>query len=112
MIYVFDIDDTICTTPKAENATTEANYEGAVPKTERIEEVNKLYSEGHTIYFLTARGMGRTDNDQMQAYQLYEMTEKQLKSWGIKFHKLFMGKPSGDIYVDDKGMRDSLFFLK
>ena len=29
-------------------------------------------------------------------------TLKQLKSWGLKFHKLYMTKPSFDFYVDDK----------
>ena len=32
----------------------------------------------------------------------YDKTLKQLKSWGLKFHKLYMTKPSFDFYVDDK----------
>ena len=32
----------------------------------------------------------------------YKKTLKQLKSWGLKFHKLYMTKPSFDFYVDDK----------
>ena len=38
----------------------------------------------------------------------YEFTEKQLKKWSVKYHKLIMGKPSFDVVVDDK----SLFFKK
>ena len=30
------------------------------------------------------------------------MTNTQLKKWGLKFHKLFLSKPSFDVYVDDK----------
>ena len=35
MIYVFDIDDTICTTPKSEQNDREADYESATPKVDR-----------------------------------------------------------------------------
>lgn len=110
MIYVFDIDDTICTTPKSEQNDREADYESATPKVDRIKKVNQLYDEGHTIYFLTARGMGRHKNHQMKAYCLYDLTYQQLINWGVKFHELFLGKPSGDIYIDDKGANDFDFF--
>ena len=104
MTYVFDIDDTIC-------VTTDADYANAIPLEDRIVKVNKLYDEGHTIFFLTARGMGSSDNDQIAAYaKLYKLTDDQLKSWGLKYHRLFLGKPSGDIFVDDKGCKDHDFF--
>ncbi len=38
------------------------------------------------------------------------MTEKQLKEWNVKYHALFLGKPAGDLYIDDKGIRDIDFF--
>jgi len=38
------------------------------------------------------------------------MTVKQLNDWGVKYHQLFLGKPAGDIYIDDKGMRDVDYF--
>jgi histidinol phosphatase-like enzyme len=104
MTYVFDIDGTIC-------ETNDSDYKNSKPLLERIKKVNALYDEGHTILFLTARGMGRTKNNQSQSHNLlYEFTEKQLTDWGVKFHKLFLGKPSGDIYIDDKGMKDENFF--
>ena len=104
MTYVFDIDGTICT-------ITDGDYEKAEPLHERINLVNRLYEEGNTIHFLTARGMGRSDNSQIFAHRLfYKFTEKQLKQWGVKYHKLFLGKPSGDIYIDDKGMKDVKLF--
>ena len=34
------------------------------------------------------------------------MTLKQLKKWNVKYHKLVFGKPSFDLYIDDK----TLFF--
>ena len=38
------------------------------------------------------------------------MTTEQLTKWNVKYHDLFLGKPAGDIYVDDKGIRDITFF--
>jgi hypothetical protein len=103
--YVFDIDGTVCT-------NTYGDYQSAEPLVDRIAIVNSLYDQGHTIFMLTARGMGRTNNNQLKAADiLYEFTEKQLKSWGLNFHKLFLGKPSGDYYIDDKGINDVEFFV-
>ena len=104
MIYVFDIDGTICT-------NTNGNYNNAEPFRDRIEKNNKLYNEGHTVIYHTARGMGRNFNiPQVAIEQFQEFTEEQLKSWGVKYHELFLGKPSGDIYVDDKGLEDKRFY--
>ena len=38
--------------------------------------------------------------------QRYKITLKQLKKWDVKYHKLIFGKPSFDLYIDDK----TLFF--
>ena len=104
MNYVFDIDGTICT-------TTEGDYEAAKPLTDRIANVNALYDEGHTIIFQTARGMGRSNNSVAYANTaFYELTKRQLNNWGVKYHSLFLGKPAGDIYIDDKGIKDKDFF--
>jgi ribonucleotide monophosphatase NagD (HAD superfamily) len=106
MTYVFDIDGTIC-------ATNGSDYENSEPMAERIGVVNKLYEQGNTIFFLTARGMGRTLNKQAEAHGLlYDLTLQQLNNWGVKFHRLFLGKPAGDIYVDDRGSKDDAFFAK
>ena len=108
MTYVFDIDGTICT-----NLCESKNqdYADSVPNRGRIKKINKLYDEGHTIIMLTARGMGRSGNSVAYAYTAYEkFTEKQLNEWGVKYHRLFLGKPAGDIYIDDKGIKDEDFF--
>tara|TARA_A100001515_G_scaffold22304_2_gene16980 strand:+ start:18701 stop:19027 length:327 start_codon:yes stop_codon:yes gene_type:complete len=104
MTYVFDIDGTICT-------VSDGQYSTAKPLQSRINKVNTLYDEGHEIIFQTARGMGRSDNSESFAYaKFYEFTKQQLKDWGVRYHSLFLGKPSGDIYVDDKGINDEDFF--
>lgn len=102
--YVFDIDGTICT-------LTNGNYESAKPMTDRIESINRLYDLGHTITFHTARGMNRHKNNQeMATKEFYKITENQLSEWGVKYHYLFMGKPAGDVYVDDKACKDLEWF--
>ncbi len=106
MTYVFDIDGTICMKSEEGN-----DYEQAVPIKERIDKVNKLYNDGNTIIYLTARGMGRHKNNKGAAIiDFYDTTARQLKEWGAQYHKLFLGKPAGDIYIDDKGMNDEDFF--
>ena len=104
MTYVFDIDGTICT-------LTDGQYETAEPLNDRIHLVNKLYDAGNTIIFQTARGMGRSGNNTSYANRVfYELTRQQLIDWGVKFHDLFLGKPAGDFYIDDKGIKDEDFF--
>ena len=103
--YVFDIDGTIC------KKNPEDDYEKSKPIKDRIDYVNSLYMKGNTIIFNTARGMGRNKNrigDSIKEF--HDLTVKQLKTWNVKYHALFMGKPSGDIYIDDKGVRDEDFF--
>ncbi len=87
--YVFDIDGTIC-------SDTKGNYELAKPIEERINFVNDLYKSGHIIKYFTARGS--TTNIDWK-----ELTSQQLKDWGALYHELILGKPYGDIYIDDKG---------
>ncbi len=107
MTYVFDIDGTICT----KDNHCDGDYEGSWPFTERIAKINKLYDEGHTIIFLTARGMGKSKNSRAYAEATYyDLTKQQLIDWGAKFHHLFLGKPAGDIYIDDRGSKDTDFF--
>ena len=104
MNYVFDIDGTICT-------DTNGDYCSAQPIIERVNIVNRLYREGHQIILFTARGMGSSGNNDKKARKKWKnLTENQLREWGVKYHYLFLGKPAGDVYIDDKGMHDKIFF--
>jgi len=103
-IYVFDIDGTICT-------NSNGNYYDSEPLIDRIKIINELYEKGNTIIFQTARGMGSSSNDSIVATNKWgEFTVSQLNYWGVKYHKIFFGKPAGDIYIDDKGQNDIVFF--
>lgn len=109
MKYIVDIDGTICDKPA--DMHHDGDYSISVPISVRIEKINKLYDEGHTIVYLTARGMGRfKDNAELAKKEFYDLTEKQLNSWGCKYHNLVLGKPSGDFYIDDKGINSNEFF--
>ncbi len=88
MVYCFDIDGTIC-------SNTNGRYDEAEPLHGVIQLVNALYEKNHTIYFYTARGS--TTGLDWEA-----KTKAQLKNWGVKYHELFFGKPTADIYIDDK----------
>ena len=85
-----DIDGTIC--------SQEKDYANAVPWIEQIEKINKLYDEGHTIVYWTARG-SQTGIDWGQ------VTRAQLVKWGCKYHEVRFGKPEYDLFICDKTKR-------
>jgi hypothetical protein len=91
MIYYIDIDDTICTLSEP------MKYESAQPIPCAIQKVNQLYDAGHTVRFWTARGT-------VSGIDWRELTESQLKSWGVKYHSLIFGKPAYDFFIDDKNI--------
>ena len=97
MIIYVDIDETICKLPKTRD------YSLATPMTSRIERVNKLYDEGNTIIYWTARGTG-------SGIDWREITERQFKDWGVKYHDLKFGKPIYDLFIDDKNINSDRFF--
>ncbi len=94
--FCFDIDNTICKTIKS-------NYKNSKPDKQAIETINLLYNKGHTIKIYTARYMGRSNDNYINAKKIgLKKTKEQLKKWNVKYHKLFFSKPSSDIYIDDK----------
>ena len=98
MIYAFDIDGTICN-------DTNGEYRDAQPFLDRINKINKLYDEGHTIVYFTARGTVTGAN-------WNALTRKQLSRWRAKYHYLLFGKPNFDLYIDNKGENADVFFKK
>ena len=91
MIIYIDIDETICISPE------NRDYSLAIPIKENIQKANKLYDEGHTIIYWTARGTG-------SGIDWDEVTKKQFAEWNIKYHDLKFGKPVYDLFIDDKNM--------
>ena len=98
MKYVIDIDGTIC--------KEVGKVIGRPPYKDRIEKINKLYDEGHTIVYLTARGLksGRGE------LHYRRITEQQLKEWGCKYHELSFKTHDADIFIDDKCINSEDYF--
>jgi uncharacterized HAD superfamily protein len=90
LTYCIDIDGTLCT-------NTEGDYERAEPISDVIAEINRLHEAGHKILLLTARGS-------TTAIDWRECTERQLAAWNVRYDQLFFGKPTADVYVDDKAI--------
>jgi hypothetical protein len=91
----FDLDGVICTTVKNK-------YRQSKPKKKIINIINQL-SDKYYIIIFTARYMGRNnDVAKLAKKQGYIHTLKQLKNWNLKFNKLLFGKPSYDLFIDDK----------
>jgi histidinol phosphatase-like enzyme len=92
LIYV-DIDGTIAELSK------NCNYNNSQPIQKNIDKINALYDEGNQIVYWTGRG-------QTTGIDWSDITLKQLKDWGCKFHELIMNKkPHFDLLIDDKAKR-------
>ena len=98
MILCFDLDGTLCTGGGREH------YADAEPIPDRVALVRALYHQGHTIIIETARGSGT-------GIDWHSLTERQLKAWGVPYHKLRAGtKIFADAYIDDRAINDKDFF--
>lgn len=90
MIYVFDIDNTICDTEKN-------YYKEAVPRWNVIDVVNRLYDEGNEIIIYTSRGS-------KSGVDWRDFTVEQLNGWEVKYTRLLLGKLNYDVWIDDKAI--------
>ena len=97
VIYV-DMDETICRREKSTDFGVVHDYKKAEPIKENIEKINKLYDEGHTIVYWTARGSRKQ-------IDWTELTSQQLCEWGAKYHELKVDKPFYDLFIEDKSLR-------
>ena len=98
MKYCFDLDGSICDTPMRPS-DNKPGYLEATPFPFMVEQVNRLFDEGHKIIIMTARGRG-------SGIDWTQLTIKQLDMWGVKYHELepMFHKPTADIFIDDKGI--------
>lgn len=96
--FVFDIDGVIA------KINPSLNYADTEPIKETVRIVNDIYDRGNKVILFTARGF-KTGIDWR------EVTEKEMKDWGVKYTELRMGKPSADYYIDDKFLDLSELYL-
>jgi len=87
MQIIIDLDGTICTEEKTYSRSLAKPIEGA------IECINNLYEAGNIIIIYSAR-----------TWMEFEMTTVWLKKYGIKYHQLILGKPIGDVWIDDRAI--------
>jgi len=105
-IFCFDIDGVI-------SKTFKGDYKKSVPIKKNITKINDFYNQGHIIKIFTARYMGRNkDNPILAKKKGFKFTSLQLKKWKLKYHKLIMGKPSYDYFVDDKSFNNFRELMK
>ena len=86
----FDFDGTLC-------SNTSGDYENAEPFPWAIERVNALAAAGHRIIIFTARGTAT-------GIDWEATTRAQLQRWGVRHDALHLGKPSAQVYVDDRAV--------
>jgi len=104
MKLVFDIDGVLC--DEINPDVSQRN-----PYNDRIQYINRLYYEGHEIVIFTSRGMKSTGDDPVASDLKYrKITEQQFTKWGLRYHKLFFGKPNADMYIDNKNTLMENFF--
>ena len=94
MTYCFDIDGTIC--------NKDVEYENAKAYPSLVAKINSLYDEGHTIILYTARGS-------KSGLDWTDLTNQQIKKWGIKCHEVKLGKPFYDLMIDDRAINADLW---
>ena len=97
IIYV-DIDETICNRESSVDFGITHDYTKAQPIKKNIDKINKLYDEGNTIVYWTARGSRKQ-------IDWTELTAKQLDEWGAKYNELRVDKPFYDLFIEDKSLR-------
>lgn len=101
---VVDIDDTLCI------GTEGKDYANAVPIVKTIAMVNRYHDAGYHVTIFTARGMHRFSGDAAACDRAFRgMTEAWLDRHGVRYDVLLFGKPSADLYLDDKAIRPDEF---
>lgn len=88
MVVVLDLDGVIAV-PDIDN-----DHARCQPVPGAREAILQMKASGHRVIINTARPVVDT-----------EVTRKWLTDEGIPFDELHLGKPKGDVYIDDKGLR-------
>ena len=88
MRLVIDLDGTICSEHRQFSRSL------AKPLDAAVESLRQLRELGHTIIVYSAR-----------TWEEYEMTVDWLDRHKIPFDQLILGKPQGDIWIDDRALR-------
>ncbi len=94
----FDLDGVIC-------KTKGIDYKNSIPIKKNISFINLLKKNGFIIKIFTARFMGRSKENVFLAKKKgFKLTSGQLKRWGLNYDYLIMGKPTYDLFIDDRNL--------
>ena len=110
MRICFDLDETLCSgsRPGKDGCT---DYSKCEPKPGAQWLLHDLRLQGHTVIIQTARGMTTAGGRMGAAIKNIGLqTLKQLDTWGFEYDEIYFGKPSADLYVDDKGQNAQDFW--
>tara|TARA_Y100001968_G_C19438020_1_gene760928 strand:- start:432 stop:2339 length:1908 start_codon:yes stop_codon:yes gene_type:complete len=104
----FDLDNTIL-----KYRLPGETYGDCKPIKEAVNLVTKLHQMGHTIIIHTARGMATASQNNGSALcRVGKDTFDVLEKLNIPFDEIYFGKPSADIYIDDKAHNPFLNLIK
>jgi len=99
MRVCFDLDNTLC---------YGYPYKDAKPIPGRAELLRELKADGHTIIIHTARFMSTCNMNVGKVIKhIGKLTLDQLDEWDFVYDEIYFGKPSADLYVDDKALHVS-----
>ena len=100
MSIIVDVDGVIA------DKNHRGDYSKAGPLWHGIKQVNKLYELGYHITLFTARyGCRENGNTNRQYQRGYIELIDWLSQYGVRYDCVFMGKPAGVLYIDDKASR-------
>lgn len=102
---VFDIDGTICPNKKKDQ-----EYKDLIPYPEIVASMKEYKAQGFHIVLATARNMvTHGGNHGLLCAKTLPVLIEWLDSWGIPYDEIHMGKPYGQLYIDDKAVRPDEF---
>lgn len=101
MRIVVDLDGVICSIKQPGESYMDVKVTPGAP-----EMLRELRQSGHYIIIQTARNMATCDANLGRVMKnVGKITLDWLEKHGIEYDEIFFGKPNGEIYIDDRGLR-------
>lgn len=99
MRIVLDVDGTICTTKG------NGDYRDVVPLPGAVETLKQWKLDGHYLILQTARHMYTYASNEGKILANFGYFYEWLAKWEVPFDEIYIGKPHGAVFIDDKGYR-------
>jgi|TARA_R100000030_G_scaffold43373_2_gene32737 tRNA A-37 threonylcarbamoyl transferase component Bud32 len=107
MVTVIDFDGTLA-------LGDTKNISKMIPNLKLVSLINSLYEDGNTIKIVTARGCKSCNTFEERYNKYFEIIDKWLKKYNIKYHELSFYKEYADVYIDDRAIniKDTIYYNK